>query len=205
MNLNYTASMQVVQSCAQQCNLKHILTARLFTNKVPLDPGPGIELVHIEDFRKTVTTAERLKAFACVVLLPAFVLERWVTNIAHHKPSDLATIIFSSGSTGEPKGVMLTHRNISANSESMIQAIDPRPSDRILGILPFFHSFGFTVTLWLPLQVGAATVYHVDPRQAKEIGELSRTYGCTIYLTTPTFLRFCLRRCEPGDFARLRC
>lgn len=204
VNLNYTASMPVVQSCARQCNLKHILTARLFTHKVPLDPGPGIELVHVEDFRKTVTTAERLKVIASVILLPAFVLERWTTQISHHKPSDLATIIFSSGSTGDPKGVMLTHRNIGANSESMIQAIDPRPSDRILGILPFFHSFGFTVTLWLPLQIGASVVYHVDPRQAKEIGDLCRTIGCTIYLTTPTFLRFCLRRCESGDFTSLR-
>src|SRR5262249_14749194 len=102
------------------------------------------------------------------------------------------------------KGVMLTHKNISANSESMIQAIDPRPSDRILGILPFFHSFGFSVTLWLPLQIGCSIIYFPDPRQAKEIGDLCRTYRCTIYLSTPTFLRFCLRRCEPGDFQSLR-
>ena len=87
---------------------------------------------------------------------------------------DLATVIFSSGSTGEPKGVMLTHGNIAANAESMIQAIDLEPRDRLLGVLPFFHSFGYTVTLWVPLQVGASVVYHADPRQAKEIGELCR-------------------------------
>jgi acyl-[acyl-carrier-protein]-phospholipid O-acyltransferase/long-chain-fatty-acid--[acyl-carrier-protein] ligase len=86
----------------------------------------------------------------------------------------------------------------------MIQAIDPGPRDRLLGILPFFHSFGYTVTLWVPLQVGASMVFHVDPRQAKEIGELCRRYRCTIFLATPTFLRFCLKRCEPSDFSTLR-
>jgi acyl-[acyl-carrier-protein]-phospholipid O-acyltransferase/long-chain-fatty-acid--[acyl-carrier-protein] ligase len=113
-------------------------------------------------------------------------------------------VIFSSGSTGDPKGVMLSHRNIAANCESMIQAIDPRPSDRLLGVLPFFHSFGYTVTLWVPLQVGASIVFHPDPRQAKEIGDLCRNHKCTIFLTTPTFLRLIYRRCEKGDFDSLR-
>jgi acyl-[acyl-carrier-protein]-phospholipid O-acyltransferase/long-chain-fatty-acid--[acyl-carrier-protein] ligase len=137
-------------------------------------------------------------------LVPAFVMDRWVLKLAHHRPQDLVTVIFSSGSTGDPKGVMLSHRNLSANTESVIQAIDPRASDRILGILPFFHSFGYTVTLWVPMQVGASVVYHADPRQAKETGELCRTYCCTILLTTPTFLRFNLKRCQPRDFATLR-
>jgi acyl-[acyl-carrier-protein]-phospholipid O-acyltransferase/long-chain-fatty-acid--[acyl-carrier-protein] ligase len=113
-------------------------------------------------------------------------------------------VVFSSGSTGDPKGVMLSHGNIAANVESMIQAINLRAQDRVMGVLPFFHSFGFTVTLWAPLQLATSSVYHVDPRQAKEIGELVKKYQCTIYLTTPTFLRFCLRRCEPDDFKSLR-
>jgi acyl-[acyl-carrier-protein]-phospholipid O-acyltransferase/long-chain-fatty-acid--[acyl-carrier-protein] ligase len=204
VNLNYTATAPVVQSAVRQCQLKYIITSRLFTSKVPIDPGPGVELLYLEDFRKTVTTRARLTAFAWVVLLPAFVMDRWVLGLSKHHPEDLATIIFSSGSTGDPKGVMITQRNIAANCESMIQAIDPRPSDRIVGILPFFHSFGFTVTLWLPLLIGASAIYHPDPRQSKEIGELCRLYGGTIFLATPTFLRFCHRRCDAGDFASLR-
>src|SRR5262249_11591288 len=74
----------------------------------------------------------------------------------------------------------------------------------ILGILPLFHSLGYTVTLWVPLQVGASAVYHADPRQSKEVGALCRKFKATIFLTTPTFLRLCLRRFEPGDFASLR-
>ncbi|MFM7149104.1 MAG: AMP-binding protein, partial [Gemmataceae bacterium] len=70
--------------------------------------------------------------------------------------------------------------------------------------LPFFHSFGYTVALWAPLHVGASSVYHADPRQAREIGELCSKNACTIYLSTATFLRFCLKKCGPQDFATLR-
>src|SRR5439155_2083422 len=166
--------------------------------------GPGVKLIFLEDFRKQVSTWQRLSSFLTVLLLPAFVLDRWVLRLARHQPSDVGTVIFSSGSTGDPKGIMLSHQNLAANTESMIQAIDPRPSDRIMGILPFFHSFGYTVTLWVPLQVGASVAYYPDPRQAKEIGELCRKYGCTIFLTTPTLLRFCQKRCEPDEFRTVR-
>jgi acyl-[acyl-carrier-protein]-phospholipid O-acyltransferase/long-chain-fatty-acid--[acyl-carrier-protein] ligase len=203
VNLNYTSSAELVGSAAHQCELRHLLTSRLFTAKVPLQL-PDVEFVYLEDFRKHITTWQRVRAFLAVVLLPAWALDRWVYRLADHSIDDLATVIFSSGSTGDPKGVMLTHRNLAANVESVVQAIDPGPTDRLLGILPFFHSFGFTVTLWVPLQVGTSALYHADPRQAKEIGELCRKYGVTLFLTTPTFLRFYLKRCEPHDFATLR-
>jgi acyl-[acyl-carrier-protein]-phospholipid O-acyltransferase/long-chain-fatty-acid--[acyl-carrier-protein] ligase len=203
VNLNYTSSPQVVQSAINQCGIRHVLTSRLFTARVPL-AAPDVELVYLEDFRKTVTTTQRLLTFLTVVLLPGFVLDRWVSGLAGRDPDELGAVIFSSGSTGDPKGVMLTHANLAANAESVIQAIDPTPRDRLLGVLPFFHSFGFTVTLWVPLQVGASLVYHADPRQGKEIGELCRKYRCTILLTTPTFLRFYLKRSQPEDFASLR-
>jgi acyl-[acyl-carrier-protein]-phospholipid O-acyltransferase / long-chain-fatty-acid--[acyl-carrier-protein] ligase len=207
VNLNYTAGPEVVRSSIRQCEIKHVLTSRLFTGKgfkLPEAEQAGFEPVYIEDFRKQISEGERLRAFLKVLLFPGWVLERWVLGLSDHKIDDLATIIFSSGSTGEPKGVMLTHQNIMANAESMIQAIDVDHHDVVVGILPFFHSFGFTVTLWVPLLVGASTVYHHDPRQAKEIGELSRTNGGTILLGTPTFLRFFQRRCEPGDFDKMR-
>jgi acyl-[acyl-carrier-protein]-phospholipid O-acyltransferase/long-chain-fatty-acid--[acyl-carrier-protein] ligase len=99
---------------------------------------------------------------------------------------------------------MLSHRNLATNVESVVQAIDLGPKDRLLGILPFFHSFGYTVTIWVPILVGASVVYYPDPRQAGEIGQLCRTYRCTLHLSTATFLRFCLKRCEAGDFSTLR-
>jgi acyl-[acyl-carrier-protein]-phospholipid O-acyltransferase/long-chain-fatty-acid--[acyl-carrier-protein] ligase len=204
VNLNYTSSPDSIASAIRQCGLKHVLTSRLFLHRVRLEPGPGVELIHGEDFRKVITLWERLRAYLTVILLPGWMLDHWVLRLGKHKPDNLATIIFSSGSTGEPKGVMLTHRNIAANAQSMVQVIDLQASDRLLGVLPFFHSFGYTVTLWAPLQVAASAVYHTDPRQAKDIGELCRKYKCTIYLSTATFLRFCLRRCEDRDFKSLR-
>src|SRR5262249_30414153 len=173
VNLNYTSSPDVVQSALRQCQIRKVLTSRLFTHKVKLDPGPGVDLVYLEDFRKEITRWHRLRALLGVLVLPGWLQER-VLGLTGHTVDDLAPGIFSSGSTGEPKGVMLTHGNLGANIESMIQAVNLRARDRLLGVLPFFHSFGYTVTMWGPLQLGASGCYHVDPRQAKEIGELCK-------------------------------
>jgi len=202
VNLNYSLTTDNVQSAVRQCNIKHVLTSRRFTAKMKLEAGEGVAPVYLEDVLKDVGRGEKLLAMAASVLLPGFLLDRLL--VARCRIDDTVTIIFSSGSTGEPKGVMLSHRNITANAESMIQAINVQREDRILGVLPFFHSFGYTVTLWAPLQIGASAYYHPDPRAAKEIGEIAKKQKCTIYLTTPTFLRFCLRRCEPDDFRTVR-
>jgi acyl-[acyl-carrier-protein]-phospholipid O-acyltransferase/long-chain-fatty-acid--[acyl-carrier-protein] ligase len=113
-------------------------------------------------------------------------------------------VIFSSGSTGEPKGVMLTHSNIAGNADAFGEHINIQTTDRMVGILPFFHSFGYTVTLWGPLVHGASAFYLPDPRAAKEVGEACRKNSGTIMASTATFLRFYIRRCEPDDFKSLR-
>jgi acyl-[acyl-carrier-protein]-phospholipid O-acyltransferase/long-chain-fatty-acid--[acyl-carrier-protein] ligase len=204
VNLNYTNSPEAVRAALRLCGARHVITSRRFTERVPLPSAPGVEVLYLEDFVPLIGRLRRLRALLTALLLPGWVQERWVLGLGKHGPDDLATVIFSSGSTGEPKGVVLTHGNVAANIESMVQAIALSPQDTLLGVLPFFHSFGYTVTLWAPLQVGASVVYHPDPRQAKEIGELCRQYRCTLYLSTATFLRFCLRRCEPDDFRSLR-
>jgi acyl-[acyl-carrier-protein]-phospholipid O-acyltransferase/long-chain-fatty-acid--[acyl-carrier-protein] ligase len=204
INLNYTSSPEAIHSALRQCRVRHVLTSRRFTDRMKLDPGPGVELIYFEDIAPRFTAWMRISRWLAVLLLPGWFLEYVVLRLGRHNLDDLATIIFSSGSTGEPKGIMLSHRNIAANIESMIQAVSLRPSDRALGVLPFFHSFGYTVTLWAPLQVGASVLYHPDPRQAREIGELCRTHRCSLYLSTATFLRFCLRKCEADDFRTLR-
>jgi acyl-[acyl-carrier-protein]-phospholipid O-acyltransferase/long-chain-fatty-acid--[acyl-carrier-protein] ligase len=206
VNLNYTTSPEAVRSAIRQCGIRHILTSALFVRNKPIDVGPDVELIYLEDFREQVSKWQRLWMYLKVLLLPAFVLERWVLKLtgAGHEMDDVATVIFSSGSTGEPKGIMLTHANVAANAHSMIQVVQLMPRDRLLGILPFFHSFGYTVTLWVPLQIGGSVVYHPDPRQAKRVGELCREHQCSIFLSTPTFLRFYLRQCDPSDFKSVR-
>jgi acyl-[acyl-carrier-protein]-phospholipid O-acyltransferase/long-chain-fatty-acid--[acyl-carrier-protein] ligase len=116
---------------------------------------------------------------------------------------DELTVIFTSGSTGDPKGVVLTNHNIGSNVEAIDHVIHLRSDDTLLGILPFFHSFGFMVTLWTVLGLDVRCVYHFTPLDAKQIGKLCGKWGVTILLATPTFLRTYVRRCESEAFAKL--
>ncbi len=137
-------------------------------------------------------------------MLPVAALEKALGRETKGTLDDLATIIFSSGSTGDPKGVMLTHYNIISNAEQLGQTFAFSGRDRILGILPFFHSFGFTGTLMVPAALGIGVVYHVSPLDAKAIGALVNHYRVTFLLATPTFLQMYIRGCEPEDFGSLQ-
>ena len=117
---------------------------------------------------------------------------------------DLATVIFSSGSTGDPKGVMLTHFNIMSNISQVTQVFMLGGRDKILGILPFFHSFGFTAGLWLPAVQGVGVVFHPNPLDAQVIGALVEKYKVTFLIATPTFLQAYMRRCTPESFGSLQ-
>ena len=114
-------------------------------------------------------------------------------------------MIFSSGSTGAPKGVMLSHHNILANVEGIAQVIQFTANDRIMGVLPLFHSFGFTGTLWLPAacRVSASSIIPIPPTR-KTIGETVQKYQATLLISTPTFYAGYLRRCTKEQFASLR-
>jgi acyl-[acyl-carrier-protein]-phospholipid O-acyltransferase/long-chain-fatty-acid--[acyl-carrier-protein] ligase len=202
VNLNYTASDEVIASCAQQCNLETVVTSQAFLEKVKVRV-PG-RILLLETLAADPRPLEKLVALWRSLFLPAPVLERALGVSRPAQLDDLATIIFSSGSTGDPKGVMLTHYNVMSNIEQMGQTFSLRPSDRILGILPFFHSFGFTVTIWLPAAYGVGAVYYPNPLDAQAIGELVRRHAVTFMVATPTFLQAYIRRCQPEDFGSLQ-
>ena len=159
-------------------------------------------MVFLEDLLAQTSATAKLATLALARLLPAFLLERLFTPGAD--PNALATVIFSSGSTGVPKGVMLTHRNILSNIESVNQAFELTSKDVMLGVLPFFHSFGFTGTLWFPILTGFGVVYHPNPMDAKTIGDLAERYRATLIISTPTFCGSYVRKCQPEQFATLR-
>jgi len=202
VNLNYTASNEVLASCAKQCNLKTVVTARIFLEKVKVQP-PG-ETLFIEDVAKDPRGSQKLGVALGAALLPWRLLMKFAGCRRRPQLDDVATIIFSSGSTGDPKGVILTHYNIASNVEQLNQVFMINDDDRILGILPLFHSFGFTGTLCLPAAVGIGVVFHPNPLDSRVIGTLVRTFKITMLLATPTFLNAYTRRCEPEDFGSLR-
>ncbi len=201
VNLNYTASNETIASCAKQCNLKTVITTGLLLEKLPIEiPG---QKVLLEEVAAKPGLGERLTALL-MWLLPAPLLERQLSGGKVTTLDDLATIIFSSGSTGEPKGVMLTHYNIASNIEQMGQTFMLENGDVLLGVLPFFHSFGFTVTLWLPAVMGIGVAFHPSPLDLVAVSEIVRDYKVTFLLATPTFLQAYTRRCLPEDFGSLQ-
>ena len=115
--------------------------------------------------------------------------------------SSPAVILYTSGTTADPKGVVLSHSNILSNIHQFQSHLNILPEEVVLGVLPFFHSFGFTVTLWTVLCLGRKVVYHFDPLAARAVGNLCREHRVTLMIGTPTFVRTYLLRCEPEQFA----
>ncbi len=191
VNLNYTFGSDTLNYCIETAGIKHVITSRKFIERFP-----GIELnadlLILEDVAKKITTGDKLLAWI-ESKLPVSLLER-LLGLTTLSPNDLLTIIFTSGSTGKPKGAMLTHANVAANVEDFRNRLQVGREDRLLGILPLFHSFGYTTLLWLPLLSECSMFYHVNPLEPKKVGEICLKYGCTTMPTTPTFQKGYLRR-----------
>jgi acyl-[acyl-carrier-protein]-phospholipid O-acyltransferase/long-chain-fatty-acid--[acyl-carrier-protein] ligase len=202
VNLNYTLSEESLASCIRQCDIKTVVSSRAFLEKVKLKVA--VETLYLEELAARPRTFERLSAIIYACLAPIRVLERSLGCRNPVQLDDLATVIFSSGSTGDPKGVMLSHYNIGSNIQQLEQVFGLEPKDGLVGVLPFFHSFGFTGTLCLPAVCGARAVYYPNPLDAKAIGPLIHQYALTFLLATPTFLQLYLRGCAPEHFGSLR-
>jgi acyl-[acyl-carrier-protein]-phospholipid O-acyltransferase/long-chain-fatty-acid--[acyl-carrier-protein] ligase len=206
VNLNYTASSEVIASCASQCSVDVVITSKAFVERFPRLEIPG-RTVFLEDALQSPRFIEKIVSLLVAWFLPQTLLRMAIGTAGSARKinvDDLATIIFSSGSTGDPKGVMLTHFNIVSNIQQVSQAFMLGRGDKILGILPFFHSFGFMAALWMPAVNGVGVVYHPNPLDAKVIGELVGKYKVTFLIATPTFLQAYMRRCSPESFGSLQ-
>ncbi|MFM9062744.1 MAG: AMP-binding protein [Pirellula sp.] len=197
VNLNYTVSESIINRCIEQAQIKHVLTSRKVMEKLGMNLNA--EVVYLEDLKDKATLGDKIVAFTQSKFMPEGMLASQL-ELHKNRPDDRLTIIFTSGSTGIPKGVPLTFNNIASNVQGFDATIHVKENDCFLGILPFFHSFGYTGTLWAVGCLPCSGAFHYNPLEPKQIAKLIENYKCTIVLGTPTFLRGFLKRIEPEQF-----
>ncbi len=200
VNLNFTTSPAAFRSSIDQCGLGTILTSRAVLERFPNLEIPEEKRVYIEDILRGLTVRTKIKSLLLARLAPFRLMTPTRATVA----DDAALILFSSGSTGEPKGVMLSHHNVLSMIESLQMMLATTPDDRICGTLPLFHSFGIMGTVWYPVLGRLNVAYHPNPLDAQVVVDLVRDSACTMIFGTPTFLSVYLRKATRNDFKRLR-
>ncbi len=201
VNLNFTSSREAIQSAQQQANLKTIISARPMAKRLENFPWPE-DVIHLDQLLPTMKPAI-LGWWLLCLLAPVFLLAR-LLGLPKVGGEEEAVLLFTSGSSGPPKGVALSHRNILGNVSQFAVLLDAPKDSLMVACLPFFHSFGCTVTLWYPLIECVRTVTYPSPLEAAKIAALVQRYRATIMFATPTFLRAYLRKAEPEQLRSLR-
>ena len=201
VDLNFTIGRAANESCCKRANLRVAISATQFMERLKDFPWP-------ERVLKLDELMPRMKRqiifwWIMSILVPAGLLLR-LLKIPKEGGHREAVLLFTSGSTGEPKGAVMSHRNVVGNVSQFRQLLDATRDDAILASLPFFHTFGSTVTLWYPLIEGVRIVTYPNPLEAAKNAALIERYTLTILLATPTFLRGYLRKVEPQQPRTLR-
>ncbi|MCL2873160.1 MAG: bifunctional acyl-ACP--phospholipid O-acyltransferase/long-chain-fatty-acid--ACP ligase [Betaproteobacteria bacterium] len=199
--LNYTAGTDGMQAACDVAQIRTLITSRTFIEQAKLGGAlsalQGLErIVYLEDLRERMSFADKLW------LLGRMFRPRGVEVNA--TPEDAAAVLFTSGSEGKPKGVVLSHRAILANIAQIRAVTDFTRDDRVLNVLPIFHSFGLTAGTLLPLLTGASLFLYPSPLHYRVIPELAYDRGFTVMFGTSTFLGNYARFAHPYDFYRLR-
>ena len=192
-NLNYTNTPETMDYCCGVADVKTIITARVFVDKLKQKGLPMEKLLdnykvyYMEDLKTQLHKSTLVKNFLRVMILPAWYLElRFFKKVSL---DDVATIIFSSGSEGRPKGVELTHQNLMGNIKQCESVLLPCAEDVFLGSLPLFHAFGFSITTMLCLVEGVPVATCPDPTDARLVSRMCAQFKVSIMVATGTFLR----------------
>ena len=201
VDLNFTMGRAANESCCKRASLRVAISATQFMERLKDFPWP-------ERVLKLDELMPRMKhqiffRWMMSILLPARLLLR-LLKIPKEGGHKEAVLLFTSGSTGEPKGAVISHRNVVGNVSQFRQLLDATKDDAILASLPFFHTFGSTVTLWYPIIEGVRIVTYPNPLEATKNAALIERYKLTLLLATPTFLRGYLRKVEPDKLRSLR-
>jgi len=203
VNLNFTAGEKAIQSCIAQAGLDKFITADPFVRKMSsFTWPPNKQLVLLDRVLPPLKTRIGLWLVLSKILSPSLLAS--ILKVPKKGGSEEAVLLFTSGSSGEPKGVVLSHRNLLANVNQFGSRIDLHSSDKILGCLPLFHSFGCTVTMWYPMIEGVTVVTYPSPLEVAKLAELIEEHSINLLLATPTFLRGYLRKATKEQFASLK-
>jgi acyl-[acyl-carrier-protein]-phospholipid O-acyltransferase/long-chain-fatty-acid--[acyl-carrier-protein] ligase len=199
--LNYTAGSEGMQSACQVAGVRTILTSRIFLAKAGLveqaEALREVQLIYLEDLRIRFGVLDKAWLMGFALWLPSMAVSRV-------DPESPAVVLFTSGSEGKPKGVVLSHRALLANVEQVLATLRIGPEDTVLNALPIFHSFGLTAGTLIPMLSGARLVLYVSPLHFKAIPELVREKRCTVLFGTSSFLNHYARNAEPDDFKTLK-
>ncbi|AMJ60449.1 AMP-binding protein [Bosea sp. PAMC 26642] len=203
--LNFTAGVKNLRAAAELSQLKTIVTSRRFVDQAKLEDelealGEGRRVIYLEDIRKQVTSLD--KAFGALSsLAPGLALRRYEAA-----PDDAAVVLFTSGTEGKPKGVVLSHANLVSNAGQIFALAAGFLSSRdiVMNPLPAFHSFGLTAALLMPLLHGMKVVLYPSPLHYKQVPKLIGEMGCTFLFATDTFLQGYARAADPDDLKSVR-
>ena len=201
VDLNFTAGRAANESCCKHADLRVAISATQFIDRLKDFPWPE-RVLKLNEMMPAMKW-RILFWWITSILVPTQLLLRLLQIPKEGGPAE-AILLFTSGSTGDPKGVVLSHRNIVGNVSQFRELLDAKKDDAILASLPFFHTFGSTVTLWYPLIEGVRIVTYPNPLEAAKNAALIERYKLTLLLATPTFLRAYLRKVEPHQLRSLR-
>jgi long-chain-fatty-acid--[acyl-carrier-protein] ligase len=199
--VNWTVGPRYLVHCLTLTGVQRILTARRLVQRLESQGTSFAQIkdrfVYLEDLGKAVRTREKLGAALRSLL-------SWRRLSARGQPRDPAVVLFTSGSESLPKAVPLTHANLLTNMRDVTAGLNLRPDDRMIGMLPPFHSFGLNCALLLPLCYGLPTAYHANPTESAMLARLIAAYGITLLIGTPTFLNGILRAASGTALRSLR-
>ena len=201
VSLNFTAGPDALKSAMRRAEIETVLTASIVERKMEHFPWPE----HILRLDQVLPPLKKKIGLwrAIVAVVPWWGLTR-LLGLPKTGGHEEAVLLFTSGSSGEPKGVVLSHQNVLANISQFRLLVNLDADDGVLASLPFFHSFGCTVTLWFPIIEGLRAVTYPNPLDVAKNAELVQRYSCSLLLATPTFLRSYLRKAEREQLASLR-
>lgn len=196
VNLNYTLSPEMMEKALAKANINKVITAEKFLNKLnakgfAFDEVLAGKTIFAEELGKNISKGEKVRS-----ILTAFFAPRWWIKLMHFadvRLNDTATILFSSGSEGTPKGIELSHKNLLTNIKQVSELLNFHEDDVILNSLPIFHSFGLTVTTLMPLCEGIKMVSVADPTDGAEVGKMCARHNVSIMFGTSTFFRLYAR------------